>query len=968
MNIKNYISIFIALLCVKSFNILPVVTPTLPNNVTTKVFDRATGDLYLGLEGTEEGAAIIKFERFHGYGIPQYQTIVTSTEDSFIDGNSVEFLTLATSKGNVNPLLAVVAQSQNSAEQTKVLAYSNNFATDGKKASSSDLLDASGDPDRRGQTTAGIVGLAASATHIFAAVRPSGGDFGDNNGGVAVVKIAQQDSSITLAQTAARKNENPSHTGIKAKKVDTTTAELEIFSNPTIPSQSNDKPVCLHWDEKLQRLYIGITSIQTNAPDANNPGGTRSIIVAKVNTNNSMSFAAIAPHNAPDETFTPGSEKQIVGVIQENSNDPQLTIGALNIRTMHTSTGKSYLIVNGGNAVQVDGQVVVPTNRIFALPLVDKNDPTDQEQGTLADITDPTFTQIANNPSKIFTSESPEANVGSSPFPLLPETPPSNDKISDIVVVGDTVYISTVEPQDTDNESGVWYSQALFDENGNIYRWTPWTKRAFPIISSITKIKFFDVDAVNGKLWAIDDRDPSNAYTTAWVRANDDGTSDDLREVLNQDFQCGCFSVLDLDQSARGLAQDSPTRYALFGGMNQVAFVKISTSKATKKPYNRDTDTNTSYVQEVTTDAFNQPENYLLTALPTRAGCVKVLEFSRTFTTNYFFAGTQSGLYVFTDRTGKSFATVGNLNEEPFSTRRWQLAPNITGSIIDMKSDGHSLYVLTFETSRAKPIKNCLYRIDFKSNMGEMFHPDNIKKIAESATGSDLSAAKMFFAIQIITTKVGTDLINEIILATNNGIYRSNNNISDSETQEQAMWQQVDSNDTSMYTGIFAVDNIPTDTMLDYQQTSSHQHILSTVWPVQVADEQNCLTFEKSSVKQLNGSASQAPPKFIPVNFNATPSGNFETNKAFEALDPISYFWTDGARRFFIMQRVFDPNWMNKIFVIPYDINEWNAPNPDTMMLTDPALQQIKTFYWIRHIGATGILMAGTNSGVVSLE
>jgi len=955
MNIKNYISLLLTLLCLQSSNIFPVVSTTVPSNITTKVFDRATGNLYLGLEEpiVEGAPSIVAFKRFHGYGTPQYQTVVPAS-DNLIASSPIEFLTLATSRGNVNPLLAVVTKKLDEPNsQTTVLAYSSNFASDSKKGTSDNLVDAIS------QTTTGIVALAASETHIFAAVKPNQSPndppiFGDPDSGIAVVTITQEDDSIVLTQSDA---ENGTTTS-KAKRVDPTIDELKIptysTSDPIITVTDIGIEVCLHWDDKLQRLYIGIESLRTNTTTQ---AGARSIIVARVvNTNGLMSFAEIAP----DTAFTPGATNQIVGAKKTAMQTP-LTIGALYLRTMHTSTGKSYLIVNGGNGVMVDSTTVVPGNRIFALPLVDVNDPANIKQGTLANIENPTFTQTADTPSELFTNQDPQANVGGGPFPLKPDK-----RISDIVVVGDTVYVSTKESQNsTDNtESGIWYSQALFDEYGTIYRWTPWTKRAFP--GSTTKIKLFDVDAANGKLWAINDQIPTQVLSTAWIRAQDTKETDDLRELLNRDFACGCFAVLDLDQSTRRLAQESPARYALFGGMNQVAFVKISESQASKDPYDRDLITDTQYIQDVTIN-FDKPENYLLTALPVCAGCVKVLEYSRTFNTNYFFAGTQKGLYVFANREKEAFPInkdVNNLNAEPFISRRWQPAPNISGSIIDLKSDGNFLYVLTFETSNAKPIKNCLYKIKFEDTVAAMFTSGNIIKIAESAVtepNSDLSAAKMFFAIQIMTTKDGNDFINEIVLATNNGIYTTNGVFSAGD-QEGAAWQPVDDQDTSMYTGIFAVDNIPTETTQDYQ------HELSTVWPIQVADGQNCFTFEKSNIRQLNGSSSTDLPTFMPVNFNATPSGNFETDKEFETLDPISYFWSDGARRFFIMQRLFDPNWVNKIFVIPYNTLEWSISDPDTMLLTDPALKQIKTFYWIRHIGATGILMAGTDSGVVSLE
>ena len=975
MNKKNYISIVIALCILGTFNIFTIQTVTLDQSVTTKVLDRATGNLYLGLsEAMDDTAlAIIRFARYHGYGTPSFQTVVPSSDD-LINGDTIEYLALANSRGNKDSLIAAVTQDINGINlQTTVLAYSDNFTKDQKKGQSKELDDADT------STTEGIVGLTGGIvrlettnTYLFAAVKPSASDndpaiFGDPDSGIAIIQATDDNDEILLTQKTT-------------ERVDETTEQLGIFDQPKITTNENEKQVSLYWDDKLQRLYIGISSIRTDTTNTVT-SGARSIIVAQVNEEGTATFANIAP----DTAFTPRAANEIVGAIQETDQN-SLTIGALFIRVMHTSTGKSYLIINGGNAIKDNGSTTIPGNTIFALPLVNSNDPTNITQGTLANwqLTSPTtpFETAATTPSEIYSSNNPQTNVGNAPFRLLPE-----NRISDIVVVGDSVYVSTQEDADNQNESGIWYSQALFDELGRIYRWTPWTKRAFPQAiakiegeqkTEISGITFFDVDASNGKIWAIPTEDNTQVYSTAWIRAGDSSTENDLREILNKDFAYGCFSILDLDQSTKNLAQRSPARYTLFGGVNQVAFAKISASVQNNTPYNKNIETNIQYTQDVNAGTFNDPENYLLTALPTNAGCVKVLEYSRTYSTNYFFAGTQNGLYIFADRTGDAFTvdeTVSNLDEEPFFSRRWQEVPNIPGAIIDIKSDGEFLYVLTFETSKVKPIKNCLYKVPFTSNFKEnnvngMFNPNTIRKIAESAVqeiNSDLSAAKIFFAIEIMTTYSNNKFINEIVLATNNGIYRSNE-VSEAKNQANAQWKPVDEDDTSMYTGIFAIDNRPTNTFTTDNIITDTAYILSTVWPVQVADENSCLTFEKSNIRQLNGSDNAALPMFIPVHFNAISAGDIEIDKEFETLNPISSFWSDGARRFFIMQRMCDPKWANKIFVIPYDIKEWCVESQDTMMLTDPALQQIKTFYWIRHIGASGILMAGTNTGVVTLE
>ena len=84
---------------------------------------------------------------------------------------------------------------------------------------------------------------------------------------------------------------------------------------------------------------------------------------------------------------------------------------------------------------------------------------------------------------------------------------------------------------------------------------------------------------------------------------------------------------------------------------------------------------------------------------------------------------------------------------------------------------------------------------------------------------------------------------------------------------------------------------------------------------------------------------------------------------------PYYLFWTDGARRFFIVNRQQDPQCQNKLMSFPYDTNEWHICNPgDTVIQFDPYVAMTPRFYWVQQIGVTGILMAGTSNGVIALE
>ena len=289
-----------------------------------------------------------------------------------------------------------------------------------------------------------------------------------------------------------------------------------------------------------------------------------------------------------------------------------------------------------------------------------------------------------------------------------------------------------------------------------------------------------------------------------------------------------------------------------------------------------------------------------------------------------------------------------------------------------------------------------------------MFATSNLKIIAKnsiSATNSDLTSAKMFFAIAVTTVKYGADFYEQLLLATNNGIYRSNTlsgfGVNNADNQENAKWKPVNPDDTSTYTNIFTADN----TNILYPPNIDQITAFETVWPTQLTNKCNCKTFAKNNIIQLNGSISEENPTFDPENFNAgtfactgvCPQGSCQqtccqqtccpitncvqntgnncgtnyinsVNAKFETLDPINYFWSDGARRFFVIKRTSDPSNINKIFVIPYNIQEWMVTDQKTQVITDKAIQNIKSFYWLGPIGVSGITLAGTNNGFVALE
>lgn len=672
-----------------------------------------------------------------------------------------------------------------------------------------------------------------------------------------------------------------------------------------------------------------------------NSGG-RSVISASVDDAGVIRFAPIAP----DSAFNLENLQNMVGVL--SANGQTLTIN--NICVMHASTGPSYLIINGGNG---DSNTV--RGNIFALPLVDLGDPTNSNQGTIANknsaLVNFKFVTPAVAQADMPQSSDAAVQVGTGPITVA-----VNDFINDIHVIGDTVYISINNTLTSTSDSGILYSQALFDETGKIIRWTPWTKKALPPYNTttqnnVTPVSFFAVDAALAKVIAVDGQG-KEVVQTAWNTNNRVMGSPDvsLVGVLNDSLDGhASTAVLDLDQATRGFLANQ-SRYALFAGdvdnQSSVMFARISQalSGSVNSP------------QTVTTD-FSLPKNFLITPLPDATCQVLVLEYARQLTgtaSNYFFAGTQNGLFVFSDGgNGFDVASLGNLNAAPFSTGDWELAPNITGSIVDIKTTGNMLYVITQKPATATtPMQSSLYRIPFATTVAAMFAPGNITLIAQTGTGI-FGSISAFSGLQIIST-TPSGSTEQIVLATNNGLFQSKRigGVQNATDQTNAAWLSI-ANTSFYYNGISTVDNasIPVASP-------------STVWPFHVADR-GSNTFDQSVFQQLNGSTDTVNFAFVPPLFMSNEQG---INPVFDTIPLISTFWSDGARRLMTEVNITSSTIPEELIVLPFDTIEWDIDNPADAKISDTVLSDVFEILWIKQIGVSGQLLLGTNTGIVALS
>lgn len=318
--------------------------------------------------------------------------------------------------------------------------------------------------DAAGNVSNGIVDLTTNGIgHIFAAAKPNGGQFGQINSGIAllirgIIDIPQTDPNEPSKMRIF--NELNVNTGSvvdpQALLLDPTSPEIAI--NNSLANIVNNQ-VAMHWNATLNRLFIGLQTTSNSSAD----DGTRAVVACKFIENGGIALETIVPN----EVFVAGNTTSIIGALGANT---QVSIHALN--TMYTSTALNYLIVVGGNGDPASTQQLV-----YALPLVNGGDsigmiaakdaqPIDVfKNAPIARLLGRVITQPATTVSEMPQSTDVAAQVGGGPLLAGP--------IVNIITRDDTVFAFVSE-----DASGVYSSQAIFDAVGKITAWTQWQRAA----------------------------------------------------------------------------------------------------------------------------------------------------------------------------------------------------------------------------------------------------------------------------------------------------------------------------------------------------------------------------------------------------------------------------------------------------------------------------------------------------------
>ncbi len=907
---------------------------TVPINTT--VFDCRAGTFYVGLQANGNNFAVSKGPRPNFNSTIAFTGIAVDSGDVLLVNQPIEFLALSLQE-QAAALLGIVVQANDGLQSQTISVLPTENTTDPMRTA---ILN-----DANGSETGGITRISANENHMFAMVRPQGGNFGEDGSGIALVQTTLSNNTLTVTV----KDANTGLAGNQALGLNASSTQIkgnEGGQDVIFATNGDTNRTALSYDSSLDRLYIGLR-IQTNN-NMNNIG--KAVVIARLDAVDDDNDKKLVLQDIVTDSAIEGNNQLIV------AKDIDINLRANNIGVMHASTGPSYLIVNGGT-----GTTDQIGNQLFALPLVDNSEDEDNH-GSLANknaaLVNNVFVTPATEPDQLPTENEDAVWIGNDPLPIEP-----NQTIAELIVIGDTVYVALNTEPNTDNDTGILFSQALFGSSGKIIRWTPWTKRSTPFnafpgtqlpgdVTHDGRVNFFAIDPKTGNAWIVEGTTGQVVGITTWKTESSSPPTNNLLTKLTTTLWNGCYSMLDLDQSTRGF--DSIVhRYALFGGTNQVVFTRVSQATIPD---------DSSSPQTIVSD-FSSAENFLKTTLPNNGGNVFTLAYSQRKqeqgNQNYFFAGTSKGLFVFTNNAGTGFNVdqLAALNQEPFVSGNWKKVSAISGAVVDIKSSGNTLYVLTFEPTNDQPLKSTLYNIHFTTNTTTMFQANNITIMAETNVGI-FSSVSEFFGMQIIATGDSLDPAEkeQLILATNQGLFKTNANqvlqtgAPAARNQTEAAWKFIESTNKKMFFGISGM-------------TTPIRH---TVWPFSVDDESGFQTFERGSIHQLSGAGNDIGDlplinDFVPTQFNA----QNPTNK-FRTLDPITSFWSDGARRFFVFNRIIDPPTQNKLGILPFDANKFSVVTPT--ILTSPTLATINRFFWAQVVGATGFMMAGTEQGIIALE
>ncbi len=393
--------------------------------------------------------------------------------------------------------------------------------------------------DAAGMPTSGVVGLTASLYEIFAAVKPSGAMFGDDDSGIILLLTKDRFVEPTNSVTGVR-------AGNLAVKLDKNADVLLAITQDGFIGEIID----MHWDETTSRLYVAL-QISRDNPTAN--GGVVALLVGRVDKSDTTApFKLILEPATPLDAsfFETNKDDHIIGFSYGGGDGGDIFSSLYKVRTLHTTTNKSYVVVNGSVST---GDV---HNKVFVLPIVKQffdgmsNTVPADEVGKIAKKGD--ATKVVSSLADMTRATDPGSIVGGGDLPIT-----ADQEVREIYTRGDAVFVSVSGRNDTGardstHESGIFSSTALFNKAGCIRGWTPWQR----VMGSVDRVLGGGIDAGNGVFMYLTGAgtDARTIKVTQWGRGSNNGLlggtdgneSLGLVSLLNNEFSWGTAGVHQL--------------------------------------------------------------------------------------------------------------------------------------------------------------------------------------------------------------------------------------------------------------------------------------------------------------------------------------------------------------------------------------------------------------------------------------
>lgn len=304
------------------------------------------------------------------------------------------------------------------------------------------------------------------------------------NDKVAVVVVNRGDKNELLTN-------NSTEHGMRIVLPDgTTPGVLKLFDNTVVDFRATLSGITysgtsfdvrsvysMHWDADLQRLYLGFLSTHGGT------GGANRVFIAMARpritgdhinvTNDDLVLDSIVPTAVMTSAGDPGAGTDVIVAKSVAAGFAVNHLKTMKAST-HTDADPRHYLIAQVRLTQANGATLGQEHLakgIYAVPLVNKGDADDAEQGKVGQKTAPNTVVAASG--QMHNHRDLAALVGGAPVPAN-----SDLEISDMQVVGDTVFVC-VAGTGADAKahySGVYASTAIFDASGRISAWSPWTK------------------------------------------------------------------------------------------------------------------------------------------------------------------------------------------------------------------------------------------------------------------------------------------------------------------------------------------------------------------------------------------------------------------------------------------------------------------------------------------------------------